>query len=236
MKPKTKEYKLAEVISIVSHQLKTPLSVIKGYIEVLILEDVGRINPKQKEYLKDALENIQKMTGLVKNFLDVSKIEEGKIELRLQPYSLKRIAEESVERFQYLAKAKNCQISFKTKGKIPKLNIDPLKIQQVVNNLISNAIEYNKKRGKVEVTLEKRGKKVIFCCKDSGIGISSKEKKKIFKKFYRSERAIAIVTSGSGLGLFISKAIIEKSRGEIWFKSKIGEGSTFCFSLPIKKP
>lgn len=230
----SKEYKLAEVISIVSHQLKTPLSAIKGYLEVLISEDFGGINLKQKEYLGGALENTQRMIGLVKNLLDVSRIEEGKMEFRLKPANLERIVKETVREFSSLARAKNCTLSFRTVEKIPLLEIDPIKIKQVISNLISNAIEYNKRKGRVEVTTKREGKKVLFCCKDTGIGMTEKGKKKIFKKFYRSEKAVALSTGGSGLGLFISKAIIEKSGGKLWFKSKKGEGSTFCFSLPIK--
>lgn len=177
MQPKSKEYKLAEVITIVSHQLKTPLSVIKGYVEVLISEDVGKTNPKQREYLKDTLENIQRMIILVKDLLDVSTIEEEKMEFKLQRSSLEKIVKETLKEFSSLAKAKNRTISFETIGKIPLLNIDPMKIKQVVSNLVSNAIEYNKRSGLVNVSIKRDGKNVVFCCKDIGIGISEKEKK-----------------------------------------------------------
>ncbi|MFH0739901.1 MAG: ATP-binding protein, partial [bacterium] len=110
-----------------------------------------------------------------------------------------------------------------------------LKIKQVVINIISNAIQYNERKGKIEVIIERKGNDVLFSCHNTGIGIGPEEKKKIFTKFYRSEKAMAMVAGGSGLGLFISKAIIEKSQGKIWFKSKAGQGSTFYFSLPIKK-
>lgn len=232
---KSLDYKLAEVISIVSHQLKTPLSAIKGYLEVLISEDLGKINLKQNEYLKDALTNTQRMIRLVMDLLDVSKIEEKKLELKFQPSDLREIVKKTVGEFSSLAKAKNCTLSFKTTGEIPLVKADPLKIKEVVNNLISNAIGYNKKKGEVEISIKRKRNKVLFYCKDTGIGIPEKDKKKIFTKFYRSEKAIVLATGGSGLGLFISKAIIEKSGGKIWFKSREGKGSTFYFSLPIKK-
>jgi len=232
MKPN--RYKVSEVISIVSHQLKTPLSAIKGYLEVLVSDDVGKTNPKQKEYLKDALANVQRMINLVKDLLDVSQIEEGRMELKPRPTNLEKIIREAVKEFTLLAQAKNCTLSFDVKGKIPLLNIDPLKIRQVVSNLISNAIDYNERKGKVGLLLERKGNKVLFHCKDCGIGIPEKEKEKVFKKFYRSEKAMALSTGGSGLGLFISKAIIEKSGGKIWFQSQKGKGSIFYFSLPIK--
>ena len=141
------EYKLAEVVSVVSHQLKTPLSAIKGYLEVLISEDCGKINIKQKEYLKDALENTCRMIRLIKDLLDVSQIEEGRMRFNPKPSSLERIVKETIKEFSPLAKAKNCIISFKAAGKIPLLNIDPLKIKQVITNIISNAIEYNRSLG-----------------------------------------------------------------------------------------
>lgn len=227
------KYKLSRVISIVSHQLKTPLSAIKGYLEVLISEDLGKINQKQKEYLNNALENTQQMIRLVKDLLDVSQIEEGKMELKPKPSSLEKITREVIKEFSFLAKAKNCTLSFKVLDEIPLLNIDSIKIQEVISNIISNAIEYNKSKGKVEVSLKRKDNNILFCCKDTGIGIPKAEKKKIFTKFHRGEKAIKLSTGGSGLGLFISKAIIEKSGGKILFESQEGKGSTFFFSLPI---
>ncbi len=239
MKEKTKkpltEYKLTESISIVSHQLKTPLSAIKGYLEVLLAGDLGKINKKQKEYLDDALENAVKMSELVKNLLDVSRIEENRIDLHPKWINLEKIVKEAVNDFTSLAKAKNCEIFLKVADNTPKVYVDPLRVKQAVNNLISNAIEYNKRRGRVEVSLEKEKGEVVFCCKDVGIGIPEADKEKIFKKFYRSEKTLSLTTEGTGLGLFISKAFIEKSGGKIWFKSKEEEGSKFCFSFPAKK-
>lgn len=234
-KKKPVKYKLTDVISIVSHQLKTPLSVIKGHLEVLISEDFGKLNEKQKEYLEDTLESTQLMIRLVKDLLDVSRIEQGRLEFNLKPSSLEKIVRGVIKGYWSLARAKNCTFSFRVLDKIPLLNIDSLKIKQVVSNIVSNAIEYNERKGKIEVSIKRERNNVVFCCEDNGIGIPRAEKKKIFTKFYRSEKAIILATGGSGLGLFISKAIINKSGGRIWFKSKKNKGSTFCFSLPIKK-
>lgn len=231
---KSTSHTLAEVVSVVSHQLKTPLSAIKGFLEVLISEDLGKLEAKQKEYLRDALENTQRMMVLVKDLLDVSQIEENKLELKLKRINLKELVKEAIKDFSSLTKAKNCTLSFKVVDKIPFLKIDPIKIKQVISNLIYNAIEYNKRKGEVQITLKKQGNNVLFSAKDTGIGIPEKEKKKIFSKFFRSEKAITLCPAGTGLGLFISKAIIEKSGGKIWFESREGKGSTFCFSLPVK--
>ncbi|MFH1522572.1 MAG: HAMP domain-containing sensor histidine kinase [Patescibacteria group bacterium] len=235
IKEKSKKYKLAKEVSIVSHQLKTPLSVIRGYLEVLDSGDLGKLNKDQKEYLNDALENTYRMNELIKDLLDISRIEEGKLDFKPKMINLGEIIKNNIKNVYPLAKAKNCIISFKSLGSIPPLFLDPLKIEQVINNLISNAIAYNIRKGKVEVSLKRRGGNIIFCCQDTGVGIPDSEKKKVFKKFYRSESAFSVNTVGSGLGLFISKAIVEKSGGRIWFESKKGKGTAFFFTLPIKR-
>lgn len=227
-------YMLTEVVSVVSHQLKTPLSVIKGYLEVLISEELGNLTEKQREYLEDALENTNQMINLVRDILDVARIEAKEMKMNQKSTDLTRIVETVVKEFSFFARAKNCELSLEIAEKIPVMNIDPLKIKQVVSNLISNAIAYNKRKGKVKVSLFKKWRRIVFCCEDTGIGIADKEKSKIFTKFYRSDRALVHETAGSGLGLFISKAIIEKSGGRIWFESKKDKGSTFCFSLPVR--
>ncbi|MCZ2845754.1 MAG: HAMP domain-containing sensor histidine kinase [Candidatus Bathyarchaeota archaeon] len=227
------EYKLTEVVSVVSHQLKTPLSVIKGYLEVLISEDLGKLNRQQKEYVDDILENTNKMIVLVRDLLEVTKIESNRIEIRPKPTNLKEMLEEIREEFADVAKAKNCHLSLKISGKIPPINIDPIKIKETIANLVSNAIFYNRSKGKVMLSLSKKGKKVIFCCEDTGVGIKEEDKDRLFTKFFRSEESLTLAPKGSGLGLFISKAIVEKSGGEMWFRSKKDKGSVFCFSLPI---
>ncbi len=234
MKKNNTEYTLAESVSIVSHQLKTPLSVMKGYVEVLTSEDLGKLNKEQQEYLENILENIDRMTDLVKDILNVTRIEAGRMELTLSPTDLTEIVKNTMKDFSLLARAHNCELSIEILDEIPLINIDSIKIKEIIINLISNAIFYSKPKGKVKVSLLKKKGEIIFCCKDIGIGIANKNKDKIFQKFYRSEKSITLSPVGSGLGLFISKAIIEKSGGKIWFKSQKGKGSTFYFSLPLK--
>jgi len=211
--------KISEVISIVAHQLRHPLSVIKSYLEVLISQDLGEINQKQKEYLQDAISNVKRMAENVNQLLDVSRIEEGKYELKLKPFSLEKVTQFIVGDLNLWAEASNCKIIFqRPKASLPEVLADPLRIHQVVENLIANAVKYKKPgRGKVEISLERRGNQILFMCKDNGMGISSEDLKKIFTKFYRSEKAMEIDPSGSGLGLYINKAIIELSGGKIWF-------------------
>jgi len=228
--------KIAEVVSIVAHQLKTPLSVIKGYVEVLLEGDIGKINKKQKEYLSDTFENIHRMAKIVNYLLDVSRIEERRYELKLAKTSLEEITQQVIKNLSSWVKASNCKIIFKKSLPIPKVFIDSLKVQQVIENLISNALKYkNPGQGKIEISLKKVGRNVLFFCKDNGIGIPKEDLKKIFTKFYRSEKAVEADPSGTGLGLYINKAIIELNDGKIWVKKNKGQGLTFYFTLPIVK-
>lgn len=234
-KKDSKKTKIAEIVSIVSHQLKTPLAVIKGYLEALIFEDCGEINPSQKEYLSDALENVKKMSFFIEHLLDVSRIEERQFEIKPKSVALEEITEKVLENLSMWIKASNCDVFFKKPKKLPRVFADCEKIRQVVQNLIANAVTYKTGRGKIEITLKKVGKKVVFTCKDNGIGIPGKDFKKVFSKFYRSEDAMELDPSGSGLGLYINKAIVELNKGEIWFSKNKKGGMTFKFSLPVSK-
>ena len=228
--------KMSEVVSVVAHQLKNPLSVIKGYLEVLIGEELGKINAKQKEYLSDAFENVGRMSRIVNYLLDISRIEEGRYELKLEKVNLEKITSQVIKDFSFWVKASNCQILFKKPKKLPKVLVDPLKIRQVIENLISNAVKYKSVGlGKIEISIKKKDKNLTFACKDNGIGIPKEDFKKVFSKFYRSENAIELDPSGSGLGLHINKAIVTLAGGKIWFRKNKDVGMTFYFTLPVAK-
>lgn len=228
--------RLSEVISVVAHQLKNPLSVLRGYIEALISEDFGRINQKQREYLDDALDNIKRMDRIVGYLLDVSRIEEGKFQMKPKLIDLGEMISEVINEFSDWVRASNSKVSFKKPKTALLIYIDPLKIRHVIENIISNALKFKSAgEGKVEISLEQKNEKILFCCKDSGIGIPKKDFKKVFTKFYRSEKAMEADPAGTGLGLYIDKATIELSRGKIWFKKNKGPGMTFYFTLPIAK-
>lgn len=233
-KPKRKKTKISEPVSIVAHQLKNPISVLNGYLEVLISEEIGKVNKKQREYLADALKNVEEMSKTVKDILDVSKIEEGKYRVEPRPTDLVGITQKIVDDFFSWAKASNCKIVFDKPKEFPLARVDPSKIHHVIRNLISNSITYKSPGpGKIEIGLEKKGNDVLFSCKDNGIGIPPGDFKKVFSKFYRSEEAISLYPAGTGLGLYINKAIIELNQGKIWFKKNKDKGMTFYFTLPV---
>ena len=229
------KHKMSEAVSVVSHQLKTPLSAIKGYLEVLHLGELGSLNKKQKEYVDDALSNTNIMISLVKDLLDVSRIEENRMELKLKKEDIVKLTQNSIKELISFAKAKNCIVELQVKNKIPLLLIDEVKIKQVINNLITNAIKYNKRKGRVIVDIEKKKDRVYFKCNDEGIGITKKDQKKLFNRFFRGEKAIALATEGSGLGLYIARSIVKMHSGDLSCKSKENQGSTFEFYIPIKK-
>ena len=229
-----KKARVSDTISIVAHQLKNPISVLYGYLEVLASEDLGKLNKKQKEYLLDALKNVEAMSNIVKDLLDVSKIEKGKYKIKPQVVDLGKICKEIIKNLSSWARASNCEIVFSAPAKLPNVYVDPSKIRYVIENLISNAVMYKSSGpAKVEVKLKKRKDKVLFMCKDNGIGISKKDVDKIFSKFFRSEEAVMLNPAGTGLGLYISKAIIRLNGGEIWFEKNKNKGMTFYFTLPI---
>lgn len=224
----------SEFISIVSHQLRSPLSNLKWAIELLMSGRLGKIEEKQTEYFRILKENSGRMGELVSDLLIVSRIETARLPLRKDEFSLENLIRELIKEFESFARASNVEIEFKSEANLPKILADPSRIRLVIENLLDNAIRYVKDSGKVKMLLEKRAQNLYFEIKDNGVGIPKEDQKYIFQKFFRSENVLKYQTQGSGLGLYISKAIIERSAGKIGFKSQEGVGSTFWFTLPIK--
>jgi len=226
--------KISDVTSVISHQLKTPLAGIKSSLEILSSGDLGPLNKEQQEYVELTLGSAGKMISLVRDLLDASRIDENRFVLNPGKSDIAELVGETIKELGSFAQAKNTRITLNRAGTIPPLMIDGLKVRQVISNILYNAIRYNRGKGTIEITLENKGDHVLFSCKDSGIGISDEDKKMIFNKFYRSSRVISLAPDGTGLGLYISKAIIEGSGGTIGFKSDEGKGTTFYFTLPIQ--
>ena len=223
----------SEFISIVSHQLRSPLSNLRWAIELLMSGRLGKIEEKQTEYFRILKENSGRMEELVSDLLVVSRIETATLPLKKKEISLEELINKLISEFQPFARASNVEIEFKSQENLPKILADPSQLYLVVENLLDNAIRYIKDKGKVKILLEKRGPNLYFEIEDNGVGIPREDQKYIFQKFFRSENILRYQTQGSGLGLYISKAIIERSGGKIGFKSEENKGSTFWFTLPI---
>ena len=224
----------SEFVSVVSHQLRSPLSNLRWAIELLMSGRIGQIEEKQLEYFKILKENSNRMKELVSDLLTVSRIETAELPTKKEECHLEDIIKDFIKEFQPFATASNVEIAFKPQLNLPKVLVDASQIKLVIENLLDNAIRYIKEPGKVEIRLERQNEQLYFEIKDTGVGIPKDDQKYIFQKFFRSENIMRHQTQGTGLGLYIARAIIEKLRGKIGFKSQEGKGSTFYFTLPIK--
>ena len=224
----------SEFISVVSHQLRSPLSNLRWAIELLTSGRVNGVSEKQLEYYKILRENSARMRELISDLLTVSRIETEKLPLKKKEISLEDLIRKIIEELEVFIKASNVKVEFRVKENLPKVFADPSQIRLAIESLLDNAIRYIKEKGRVEIKLEKIDKHCRFEIKDTGVGIPKEDQKYIFQKFFRSENVMKYQTQGSGLGLYIAKSVVEKSGGKIGFKSQEDIGSTFWFTLPIK--
>lgn len=226
-----------EFVSIASHQLRTPLSIIKWYVEFLSKkEKQAGFNPEQIKYIQTIGDSNQRMIRLVNDLLDISRIESGKIQIHPEKTNIVELTQNIIGENQPLADQRNIKVSFKYEQSIPLLDLDPKRMSLVINNLLSNAIKYTQadKDGHVSVELSVEGDRFLFNIADNGVGIPVHDQRHIFKKFFRANNTMKMKTGGTGLGLFIAKAIIESHKGKMWFVSKEGEGTTFYFNIPMR--
>jgi signal transduction histidine kinase len=224
-----------EFISIVSHQLRSPLSNLRWANEVLTSGKINKLEEKQAEYFEIIGENTNRMSELVTHLLTASRIDQGKLALDKVEFSLEELFRGIIPRFELKAKAFNVDIKMEITNNLPKALGDPSQIKLVAENLLDNAVRYTKEKGLVEIRMEGKGKELLCEIKDDGVGIPKDDQKHIFQKFFRSRNAMRYQTEGSGLGLFICKSIVERSGGKIGFRSQENKGSTFWFTLPIVK-
>ncbi|MCP6719152.1 MAG: HAMP domain-containing histidine kinase [Patescibacteria group bacterium] len=224
----------SEFISVVSHQLRSPLSNLRWIIELLMSGKLGKIEEKQTEYFKILKENNARMQELISDLLIISRLESAKLPLRKKLFSIKELTEELVSGYMPFAKASNVEINLDAEEKLLEVFSDPSQIRLVIENLLDNAIRYSRDKGKIEIRISNKNKDVLLSIKDNGVGIPQGDQKYIFQKFFRSENVMRYQTQGSGLGLYISKAIIGGAKGKIGFKSEENKGSTFWFTIPIK--
>jgi len=225
----------SEFISLASHQLRTPLTIIKGYISMMLEGTWGQIVGKQREQLDKVYSSNERLVRLVEDLLTVSRIESGRLEFNWQLVSLEEMIDSVIKEFSQVAADKKLYLKFIPPKKVlPKVKMDSLKIRQVVQNLVDNALHYTKKGG-AAISLEQKRGKVVFSIKDTGIGILPKEQVTLFEKFSRGREIGKMHTEGVGLGLYLSAKMIEAHHGRIWVESGGGgSGSTFFFELPIK--
>lgn len=224
----------SEFISIVSHQLRSPLSNLKWAVELLFSKKIGQISEKQEDYLKILSENTIRMGELISSLLTVSRIEQGRLILNKSDFSIKNLVSEVISKFEPQARASGIEIKFSFPNSLPNVFTDPTQVKLAVEIFLDNAVRYIKGKGEVLVILEGRRKDLLLKVQDNGVGIPEEDKKHIFEKFFRSRNVLKYQTEGSGIGLYIAKSVIEECGGRIGFQSKENKGSTFWFTLPIK--
>ncbi|HET7827294.1 MAG TPA: GAF domain-containing sensor histidine kinase [Candidatus Saccharimonadales bacterium] len=224
-----------EFISMASHQLRTPLTSIKGYLSMVLEGDVGPLNKKERDMVQTAFDSAERMVFLIADLLNVSRLQSGKFVIENKPTDLAKMVESQVEQLQEAAKNHHLTLSYDKPANFPLLNVDETKIQQVVMNFMDNAIYYTPGGGSIAVKLGATDKEVSYTVTDTGLGVPKAEQAHLFAKFYRAGNARKMRPDGTGLGLFMAKKVILAQGGAIIFKSTEGKGSTFGFSFPRSK-
>lgn len=226
----------SEFLSIAAHQLRTPLTIIKGYVSMIQEGDYGKIdNPKIDTVLGNVYKSNEHLICLVNDFLDVSRIEGGRTSYTFAKTDLKKVAEELVTEIFLPVKEKGLQFKVEIAKNLPAVTVDMEKIRNVMWNFLTNAVKYTPK-GWLKMELFKKGKKIIYQVSDNGIGLTKLDLENVYQKFYRAEEAKRITATGVGLGLFVCKKFIEAHKGEVFVASPgPGQGATFGFRLPMKK-
>jgi signal transduction histidine kinase len=224
-----------EFLSLASHQLRSPLTAIKGYTSMVLEGDFGEINPKAKDAVERVFQSTMNLTKIVEDLLNVSKIEQGGMKYEMAPFSLSEISRDMSKDLSITADKKGLKLNFESDSDLDcTVNGDKEKIRQVVLNFIDNSIKYTKE-GTINVSVRKVGDKVIFSVKDTGMGMTPEIKATLFQKFARGEGA-RMNTGGSGLGLYLAKEIVEAHKGTVGVESEgMGKGSTFHFELDAIK-
>ncbi len=233
----------ADFNSMIVHDLRSPLNIIQGYIDIVRNQIVGNISDEQAELLTIAKENVDKVLKLIDNFMIASKLEAGRFELNIEIHSINALIETVYKHYQVLAKKKNITMELDLDDKISFLQFDRMRIEQVLNNYLSNALKFTDAGGKITIMSrlvkeknELTGEEVMavhVAVKDTGVGIPPEEQEKVFSKYEQTEAGKDASLKGTGLGLAISKEIITLHKGRVWVESQPGKGSTFYFSLPI---
>lgn len=224
-----------EFLSMASHQLRTPLTSVKGYISMVLEGDAGKISDTQKQLLGEAFTSSERMVHLIHDFLNVSRLQTGKFMLEQHPFDLGKLVKEEVDSLRRTAESRSMKLKFVNKVGELMLNIDENKIRQVVMNFIDNALYYSNENTVITIGLEQKEDTIEFRVIDTGIGVPKSEQAQLFSKFYRASNARKQRPDGTGVGLFLAKKVVTSHGGDVLFESVEGKGSTFGFKLPIKK-
>jgi signal transduction histidine kinase/CheY-like chemotaxis protein len=226
----------SEFVAVVSHEVRTPLTSIKGSLELLGDVRFYQLPAPQRELLGICQANTERLISLINDILDFSKLEASKFTLNIEHSDVTKIVTEAVENIRSLASMRNVAIDIHVEGTVGTVEADSMRVGQVVTNLLGNAIKFSPERSRVEIWARGEEEQVTISVRDHGKGISPADMSRLFQKFGQLDSSNTRKAGGTGLGLVISKGIVEQHGGRIWVDSEIGEGSTFSFTLPRRRP
>jgi signal transduction histidine kinase/low affinity Fe/Cu permease len=224
-----------EFVSMASHQLRTPLTSVKGYIDMVLQGDAGKITPMQHQLLSEAFTSSERMVHLINDFLNVSRLQTGKFMLDRRPIDLAKVVGQEVDALRTTAGSRELQLQYHPPSRMPVLYLDEGKLRQVVMNFIDNAIYYSREHSTIKIRLKVELGDVVFEVHDKGIGVPKAEQAHLFTKFFRAANARKQRPDGTGVGIYLAKRVITDHGGSMIFSSVEGEGSVFGFRLPVKR-
>jgi signal transduction histidine kinase len=224
----------SEFLANMSHELRTPLNAIIGFSEVLSDRMFGELNEKQEEYLKDIYASGNHLLSLINDILDLSKIEAGRMELELTDFDLPTAIENALTLVRERAGRRSIALHTDIDARLGQIQADERKVRQVILNLLSNAIKFTPEGGRIDVGAVPKDGLVEVSVSDTGIGIAPEDQEKVFEEF-RQVGTAAKKIEGTGLGLTLCRKFVELHSGRIWVKSQVGEGSTFTFTIPVRR-
>jgi signal transduction histidine kinase len=231
-----------EFVSFVSHELKQPMTSMRGYTDLLVKGAAGELNDTQRSFLETIRSNVVRMNTLVSSLLDISRIESGRIKINLTDVSMEQIIKDGLRTIRGQIEAKQQPLELDVAPDLPLVRGDQDRLGQILTNLLSNAYKYTPEGGQITVRAHRwadvegvSGKDGFVLCSvtDTGFGMSPEDQDRLFTKYFRSENPDVRSESGTGLGLVITKSLVELQGGEIWVESELGKGSTFAFTIPI---
>jgi PAS domain S-box-containing protein len=233
---KSLEQLKSDFVATVSHELRTPLVAIDKSISMILGKEAGELSATQEQFLSIAQNNLKRLTRLINDLLDLDKLEQKKTELKPEKISIESAINECIETLNTWAKTKSVTIKKKIQEGLPEVNIDPSKINQVLTNLLGNAVKFTPSNGDifVEARLSEDKSAIQVSVEDTGVGIAKEDIPKVFNKFYQAGERVSTDISGTGIGLSIAKEIVELHGGRIWVESEKDNGAKFIFTIPLK--
>jgi signal transduction histidine kinase len=224
----------SEFVSVAAHELRTPLSSILGYVEILLDESFGPLSHSQRDYLEIVQRSASRLADITKNLLDVTRIEAGRIDLVLLPTDLPALVAAVAAEFEPQLETKSQRLTLRARPKLPPVLADETRAAQILGNLLSNASKYTPDGGAITVSVSPTEEEGFLqvAVEDTGVGISYEDQDKLFTRFFRADSASRTRASGAGLGLYITRSLVELHGGRIWFESELDKGSTFYVTFP----